>query len=361
MVSIRRKHIHRENMAMNGFLRNAWYMAAWVQEVPEGGLLARKLLGDDWVIWRKGDGQWAMLVDRCPHRFAPLSKGRRVGDTLRCGYHGLSYDHTGACVHNPFGPAVPPGMKVPAMAPVERHSALWFWPGDPALADPASIPDFSFMQAPNHVRVALMMDVDYRLIVDNLMDLTHVEFMHVETFGANGSMLDHGRQSVVTEADGAIWNKWAVENAAPPTWAEALLPAGHRVDQWRPIHAWTASQVWAIIGRRRIRPHPAYCLGWGRLSCRCCIFGSADQWATLRAMFPDAFAVIAQRERASGETIYRRLTVDQLADLGSVYPAASQNPDDLAQAKDRIWRLSITMTPWALPAGAKTSDSAGPS
>jgi phenylpropionate dioxygenase-like ring-hydroxylating dioxygenase large terminal subunit len=232
-------------MAMNGFLRNAWYMAAWAEEVPEGGLLARKLLGQDWVIWRKGDGQWAMLADRCPHRFAPLSKGRRMGDTIRCGYHGLGYDETGACVHNPFGQAVPPGMKVPAMALVERHSALWFWPGDPMLADPARIPDFSFMDEPHHVRVALVMDVDYRLIVDNLMDLTHVEFMHIETFGVNGSMLDHGHQSVVTQEDGAIWNNWAVENAPPPQWAEALLSPGQRVDQWINIR-WHAPASMAL-------------------------------------------------------------------------------------------------------------------
>jgi vanillate O-demethylase monooxygenase subunit len=220
-------------------------MAAWAEEVPEDGLLARKLLGQHWVIWRQGDGQWTMLVDRCAHRFAPLSKGQRVGDTIRCGYHGLGYDASGACVHNPFGQTVPPGMRVQAMHLVERHSALWFWAGDPDLADPATIPDFGFMQEADHVRVALMMDVNYQLIVDNLMDLTHVEFMHIKTFGANGSMLEHGRQSVVTDDDGAIWNNWAVENASPPKWAEPLLPKGQRIDQWINIR-WHAPASMAL-------------------------------------------------------------------------------------------------------------------
>ncbi|MEO7384354.1 MAG: Rieske 2Fe-2S domain-containing protein, partial [Novosphingobium sp.] len=72
----------------SAYVRNAWYMAAWAEEVPEGGFLARRLLDRPWLVMRLADGSWAMLADRCPHRFAPLSMGERVGDTLRCAYHG---------------------------------------------------------------------------------------------------------------------------------------------------------------------------------------------------------------------------------------------------------------------------------
>jgi len=85
-----------------------------------------------------------------PHRFAPLSWGTRVGDTIRCGYHGLGSDTRGRCVHTPF-PGEPPTSHVATMPVIERYRALWFWLGDPACADPALIPDFAFIEEPHHV------------------------------------------------------------------------------------------------------------------------------------------------------------------------------------------------------------------
>ncbi len=134
---------------------------------------------------------------------------------------------------------------------------------------------------------------------------------------------------------------------------------GRGVDHWRPVHDWTERQVWDLIARSRIRPHPAYVLGWGRLSCRACIFGSPGQGATLRSVFPAAFQRIAANEAASGKTIHRSLSVTQLADRGTPFPAALLHPDELAQADDPAWRLSILARPWTLPAGA-IGDHAGP-
>ena len=131
------------------------------------------------------------------------------------------------------------------------------------------------------------------------------------------------------------------------------------VDHWRPVHDWSERLTWDAISQARIRPHPAYVLGWGRLSCRACIFGSPDQWATLRLVFPAAFRRVAAREVASGKTIHRSLTVTQLADRGTAFPAATLHPDELAQADDPVWRLSILADRWTLPAGA-FGDHAGP-
>ena len=131
------------------------------------------------------------------------------------------------------------------------------------------------------------------------------------------------------------------------------------VDHWRPVHDWTERQVWDAIAASGIRPHPAYFLGWGRLSCRSCIFASPAQWATLRLVFPTAFRRIRAREAASGKTIHRTLDVAQLADRGTPFPASTRHPDDLAQAEDAQWRLPILMRPWTLPAGA-FGDGAGP-
>lgn len=217
---------------MAPYVRNLWYMAAWAEEVPEGGFLARKLLDRGWLIYRCADGGWAMLADRCPHRFAALSKGRREGDTIHCGYHGLGFDRTGTCMHNPFGGEPPAGARVPTLPIVERHGGLWFWPGAPALADPSSIPDFAFTQGPEHVRGHLSMQASYEYITDNLMDLSHAEFIHRESFGVNGSLLHHGKQQVLTDDSGAIWNNWDITDADPPDWAKPMLPEGAQIDQW---------------------------------------------------------------------------------------------------------------------------------
>ena len=131
------------------------------------------------------------------------------------------------------------------------------------------------------------------------------------------------------------------------------------VDHWRPVHDWSEAQVWTAIAEAGICPHPAYVLGWGRLSCRTCTFGSPDQWATVRHVFPAAFGRVARREAATGRTIHRTLSVDQLADRGVSFPAATRHPDALAQAEDPIWRLPITMDRWLLPAGA-FGDGTGP-
>ena len=131
------------------------------------------------------------------------------------------------------------------------------------------------------------------------------------------------------------------------------------VDHWRPVHDWTEAQVWQVIADVGIRPHPAYVLGWGRLSCRTCIFGSPDQWATVRLVFPTAFRRVEVREAASGKTIHRTFDIGELATRGTPFPAATQHPDELAQAEDTEWRLPILVRPWRLPAGA-FGDGAGP-
>ena len=124
------------------------------------------------------------------------------------------------------------------------------------------------------------------------------------------------------------------------------------VDHWRPVHAWSEAEVWAIIARHRIVPHPAYGLGWSRLSCRACIFGGPDQWATLRAVFPTSFEEIAREEAASGLTIHRGASIRELADRGAPFPAALAQPQLVREAQASRWLGPITRSPWTLPAGA---------
>jgi len=236
---------------MSAFVRNAWYLAAWSAEIPHQGFLTRTLLDDPWLIMGTADGDWVMMLDRCPHRFVPLSRGKRVGDAIACGYHGLTFDAAGACVFNPFGRDLPPEAKVVTRPLVERHGGLWFWPGDQAMADPTSIPDFSFIDHETDARDHLTMDVNYELIADNLLDLSHAEFLHVETFGVNGALFEFGKQTVETDHTSGIWNKWDMDCSRAPEWALPIVGDGVSVDQWLHMRWHAPASLALFIGIAR--------------------------------------------------------------------------------------------------------------
>lgn len=126
------------------------------------------------------------------------------------------------------------------------------------------------------------------------------------------------------------------------------------VDHWRPVHGLDEAAVWDLMRRHGILPAPAYRLGWSRLSCLPCIFGGADQWATLRLIAPAWFDRIARYERAFRTTIQRTRSVVALADRGTPYPAARAQPDLVRQALSPHWHEPIRVCPssWTLPAGA---------
>ena len=124
------------------------------------------------------------------------------------------------------------------------------------------------------------------------------------------------------------------------------------IDHWRPIHAWTEDQVWEIIERHGVVPHPAYQLGWGRLSCRTCIFGSANQWATVREIYPTSFERVATYEDQFGVTIKRDASVRNTADRGVPYAAAIAQPELAAFADQSVWSGPVIVNDWKLPAGA---------
>ena len=169
---------------MAEFLLEAWYAAAWSGEVGRA-LLGRRLLDVPVVLFRAEDGRPMALHDRCPHRFAYLHTGKLVGDVVECGYHGLRFDGAGACVRSPYTDRIPPNAKVRAFPVVERHGVIWFWPGDPGRADESLIPDHAHLLDPRfgQVRGHDLFDGHYLLGVDNLMELTHLYFLHTSSIG----------------------------------------------------------------------------------------------------------------------------------------------------------------------------------
>lgn len=216
------------------FLRNAWYMAAWAEEVRQKPL-RRILLEEPVVMFRKSSGQAVALVDRCPHRFAPLSLGKVQGDTLECGYHGLRFDASGACVHNPHGDGkIPNKTCVYAYPIVEKNTLIWIWMGDPASVDLSTIPSYSFLDDDSRSRVDGYLNVkaNYQLEIDNLLDLSHTQFVH-DNFHYSESIIS-GQHEVKHEGKTVDSKLWCPSGPPSNNFSKRLpsLPAGEKVDQW---------------------------------------------------------------------------------------------------------------------------------
>lgn len=162
------------------FLRNAWYAAAWAEELTAKPL-SRTLLDDPIVMYRGRSGEPIALADRCPHRFAPLSLGKVDGDEIRCPYHGLTFGAAGACVRNPHGRgATPPVLSVRPYPCKIQDGMIWIWMGSEAQAQGTAPPNYSFLGDPEWsvLRGYLHVNAHYELVTDNLLDLSHAEFLH---------------------------------------------------------------------------------------------------------------------------------------------------------------------------------------
>ncbi|MHA3794321.1 aromatic ring-hydroxylating dioxygenase subunit alpha [Sphingomonas sp. YL-JM2C] len=168
---------------MSKDIRNLWYVAALSTEIADGPV-GRRICSFPVVLYRERSGAVAALFDRCPHRFVPLSRGRCEGDRLVCGYHGLAYDGAGKCVANPQG-TVTRSLDVRSFPVEERHGLVWIWMGDPALRDTVAIPDFSLLDRPAmRPQYGYMWTAaHFELMTDNIMDLSHIEFLHADTLG----------------------------------------------------------------------------------------------------------------------------------------------------------------------------------
>ncbi len=215
------------------YLRNHWYVVAGSEELGERQLLPCTIMGEPMVLYRQQDGTPVALFDRCAHRQAPLSLGELTGEGLRCNYHGLVYDRSGQCVHVPGQAAVPPGAKVRAYPLAERHSWIWAWMGDAEQADPSTIPDFSLNTAPGWEAVGehIVMRGNYQLLIDNLMDLSHLGYLHRKTIGTPESSEKSTIRTMRTERGVRVER---VTRATPqaPLWREVKKADDDIVDRW---------------------------------------------------------------------------------------------------------------------------------
>lgn len=214
------------------FIKNTWYVAAWSHEITGAAPFSRTLLGMPVVMWRNADGTITALPDRCPHRGAPLSKGRIEEGQLRCMYHGMLFNSSGACTHIPGQTRMPPGADLRRFPVVERNNWAWIWMGDPELADPALIPDTYWLDSPDwRYRPDYMhYDVNYLLIADNLLDFSHLAFVHEKTLGGSAAYAEV-RSEIDKLPNGLHIERWHMD-APPAPFVQNLMGWTHHVDRW---------------------------------------------------------------------------------------------------------------------------------
>jgi len=230
------------------WLLNCWYAAAWADDLAPGARLARTIVDSPILFWRDVEERVRAVADRCAHRLAPLSLGNIERNIVSCRYHGLSYDgDTGRCVHNPHGPIIA-ALKVKRYPVIERHRLLWIWMGDLEVADETSIPDLSFAdKAPQHAfsKGYLPTAADHRLLEDNILDLSHGDYLHPDTLG--GGSITRARISVEERGD-TLFVRWVSKNEkAIPIWQPELPNPEMMTDMTTEV-LWHPSGVMSLYG-----------------------------------------------------------------------------------------------------------------
>jgi phenylpropionate dioxygenase-like ring-hydroxylating dioxygenase large terminal subunit len=208
------------------FLTNAWYVAAWDHEITRA-LTPVRMLGQQIVLYRTTDGRIAALEDACPHRKLPLSMGRLKGDQVECGYHGLTFDETGTCTRVPGAERIPHRACVRAYPVEERYGLVWVWMGDPALADPARIFEVPNWGDPTwgvNRGDAMTLNCNYLYMTDNLLDPSHVAWVHQSSFAGAGTD-EVPLNTDVHERGVTVW-RWMTDIPPAPFYAQFLKFTG---------------------------------------------------------------------------------------------------------------------------------------
>ena len=209
------------------FLRNSWYVAALSAEIKaELGTL--RILGEDIVLYRTGSGEPVALEDSCPHRRLPLSRGRLLNGNVECGYHGLQFDRSGQCVAAPTQDRIPPSAKVRSYPVVDRWGLAWIWMGDAELSDDSLIVEIENHDNPDWGLTtgdALTCACNYQYLTDNLLDPSHVAWVHSTSFAAPGT---EDTPVKITETDnGLVVHRWIYDREPPSFYARLVKFKGN--------------------------------------------------------------------------------------------------------------------------------------
>ena len=209
------------------YLRNTWYVAALSSEIDRN-LISLRILGENIVFYRTRSGKPVALEDACPHRKLPLSKGFLKEDDVQCGYHGLTFDCAGKCVDAPTQDLIPPTAVVHSYPVADKWGLVWIWMGNADLADESKILDIENFDNPEW-RIttgdALTCECHYLYLTDNLLDPSHVAWVHRRSFAAPGT--DNTPLETKEIDDGLIVSRWIYDCGPPPFYAPLVKFKGN--------------------------------------------------------------------------------------------------------------------------------------
>jgi vanillate O-demethylase monooxygenase subunit len=280
-----------------GFVRNAWYPAGWSREIDRAPA-RRTILEENLVLYRTARGEPVALRDLCPHRLLPLSKGALIGDRLRCGYHGLTFDAAGRCVAAPTQRGLPANARVHSYPAREAMGLVWVWMGDPERADEAALyrlPQYGDAAWGVAHGDALHVAANYLLLCDNLSDPTHVTYVHPTTLGspavADVPVAFEQRDWGVTTT------RWTT-NSEPVGFFKTFGNFTGRVDRWQHYHMRVPSAAIIDFGSAAAGTGAETGEGTGRIQTYACHFmtpvnerETIDHWLHVRNFAPDDPAV----------------------------------------------------------------------
>ena len=214
-----------------GFAFNCWSVAAASHSVSADKPLATMVTGKPMVLFRNPSGGAVALEDRCVHRQAPLSLGRIEPRGLRCLYHGLLFGSDGRCLEIPGQEIIPPNCSVATYPVIERYGWIWVWPGDAALADIAMLPMAVAGDHPEWITAQSSLDFagNYTLLTDNLLDFSHLTYVHEKSFRADPKWASI-RPTIAPLPRGLRISRWIPQ---APALMSARELAGRLVDTWQ--------------------------------------------------------------------------------------------------------------------------------
>jgi vanillate O-demethylase monooxygenase subunit len=245
----------RKTAPESRFLRNTWYVAMFASELEEGRLAHRTIMNEPIAFYRKEKGGIAAITDRCPHRFVPLSMGRlQPGDRVQCIYHGLEFGADGKCALNPHGShKISSALDLRSYPVVEKHTLIWIWMGD-KTPRPELIPDYSCLDNRPELHITrpgyIKVKAHYQLLVDNLLDLSHISYTHAGILGN----ADTATAEPMVEQDGDVVTVTRNSmNAETPGILKMMSPGGFdRGDQWQSISWFPASNLRLEFGASKV-------------------------------------------------------------------------------------------------------------
>lgn len=216
------------------FPKNTWYVVCTPNEIA-GKSLSREICNERIVFYRNEKGKVIALEDYCPHRGAPLSLGAIEDGKIVCGYHGMKMNDDGS-VHSMPKQQVKKFPCVKSFAVEERYGFIWLWPGDADKAESSLIPELEWAQNAEWAYGGGLYHIncDYRLMIDNLMDLTHETYVHSTSIGQKE--IDEAPVNTETKGDTVITSRFMNNITAPPFWRMAMQSNG--MDPKMPVDRW---------------------------------------------------------------------------------------------------------------------------